>query len=87
MFKLSFNTWEAQSRNMMNICTKYGFDIFIISGSYGGHRRHMTYNGRRHGYMYGISSEQVISLLFLVVMVDTDDTRRTTENATGTYMA
>ena len=21
-----------------NICTKYGFDIFIISGSYGGHR-------------------------------------------------
>ena len=42
MFKLSFNTWEAQSRNIMNICTKYGFDIFIISGSYGGHRRHMT---------------------------------------------
>ena len=20
------NTWEAQSRNMINICTKYGFD-------------------------------------------------------------
>ena len=32
-------TREAQSRNMMNICTKYGFDILIISGSYGGHRR------------------------------------------------
>ena len=31
----------------MNICTKYGFDILIISGSYGGHRRHMTYDGRR----------------------------------------
>ena len=29
----------AQSRNLMNICTKYGFDILIISGSYGGHRQ------------------------------------------------
>ena len=45
-------TKEAQSRNMMNICTKYGLDIFIISGSYGGHRRHTTYNGKRHGYMH-----------------------------------
>ena len=36
------NTFEAQSRNMMNICTKYGFDSLIISGSYDGHRRHMT---------------------------------------------
>ena len=35
------------SRNMINICTKYGFDILIISGSYGGHRRHTTYDGRR----------------------------------------
>ena len=33
------NTKEAQSANMINICTKYGFDSFIISGSYGGHRR------------------------------------------------
>ena len=45
------NTKEAQSRNMMNICTKYGFDILIISGSYGGHRRHdvrrATDDGRR----------------------------------------
>ena len=41
------NTQEAQSRNMMNICTKYGFDILIISRSYGGHRRHTTYDGRR----------------------------------------
>ena len=31
----------------MNICIKYGFDILIISGSYGGHRRHTTYDGRR----------------------------------------
>ena len=31
----------------MNICTKYGFDILIISGSYGGHRQHTTYDGRR----------------------------------------
>ena len=46
------NTLEAQSRNMMNICTKYGFDIFIISGSHGGHRRHTTYDGQRHGYMH-----------------------------------
>ena len=33
------------------------FDILIISGSYGGHRRHMTDDGERHGY--GISSPQV----------------------------
>ena len=32
------HTLEAHTRNMMNICTKYGFDILIISGSYGGHR-------------------------------------------------
>ena len=30
-------TYEAQSRNMINICTKYGFDSLIISASYGGH--------------------------------------------------
>ena len=58
------NTWEAQSRNMMNICTKYEINNLIISGSYGGHRQHTTYDGRRmtdagqrHGY--GISSPQV----------------------------
>ena len=33
------NTQEAQSRNMMNNCIKYGFNNLIISGSYGGHRR------------------------------------------------
>ena len=36
--------------NMINICTEYGFDILIISGSYGGHKRHTrctTYNGRQ----------------------------------------
>ena len=32
------NTYEAQFRNMINICTKYGFDILIISDSYGGQR-------------------------------------------------
>ena len=42
---------------MMNICTEKGFDILIISGSYGGHRRHAMYNGQSHGY--GISSPQV----------------------------
>ena len=32
----------------MNICTKYGFDILIISGNYGGHdTRRMTDAGRR----------------------------------------
>ena len=55
------NTSEAQSRNMMNICTKYGFDSLIIPESYGGHRRHdgrrTTDAGQRHGY--GISSPQV----------------------------
>ena len=40
------NTKEAQSRNMMNNCTKYGFNNLIISGSYGGHRRHTTDDGR-----------------------------------------
>ena len=30
--------WEAQSRNMINICTTKGLDILIISGSYAGHR-------------------------------------------------
>ena len=58
------NTLEAQYRNMMNICIKYGINNFIISGSYGGHRRHTMYNrrrmpdaGQRHGY--GISSPHV----------------------------
>ena len=36
------NTQQAKSRNIMNVSTKYGFDSLIISGSYGGHRRHMT---------------------------------------------
>ena len=27
---------------MINICTKYGFDSLIISGSYDGHRQHTT---------------------------------------------
>ena len=40
----SSNSYEAQSKNMINICTKYGFDSLIISGSYGGHRRHMTHD-------------------------------------------
>ena len=43
----STNTKESQPRNMMNICTKYGFDILIISGSYEGHRRRRTYDGRQ----------------------------------------
>ena len=32
---------------MLNICIKYGFVTSIISGSYGGHRRHKMYDGRR----------------------------------------
>ena len=32
---------------MMNNCTKYGFNNLIISGSYGGHRRHTPDAGRR----------------------------------------
>ena len=50
-------TQEAQFRNMINICTKYGFDSLIISGSCGGYRRDMTDDGQRQGY--GISSPQV----------------------------
>ena len=38
---------EAQSRNIMNICTKYESDILIFCGSYDGHRQHTTYDGRR----------------------------------------
>ena len=34
------NTKEAQSRNMVNMCTKYEFHILIISGSYGGEITH-----------------------------------------------
>ena len=41
------NTQESKSRNMMNICTTYGFDFLIISGSYGGHRQHTTYDGQQ----------------------------------------
>ena len=44
---------------MMNICTKYGFDIFIISGSYGGHRRHTMYDGQRHGYMHKLPTGEL----------------------------
>ena len=43
-------TLETQSRNMMNICNKYGFDILIISGSNGGHRQYKTYDGQRRGH-------------------------------------
>ena len=32
---------------MMNICNKYGFDIQIISGSYGGHRQHKMDDGQQ----------------------------------------
>ena len=51
------NTWEAQSRHTINICTKYAFDSFIISCSNGGHRRHITDDRHRQGY--GISFPQV----------------------------
>ena len=36
----------AQSRNIINICTKHRFDSLIISGSYGGHRRRMMDNAK-----------------------------------------
>ena len=58
------NIQEVQSTNMINICTKYGFDILIISGSYGGHRQHTTDHGRwmtDYGQHqgHGISSQEV----------------------------
>ena len=40
------NTYVAQSRNMMNICTKFEYNILMISGSYGGLLRHTTDNAR-----------------------------------------
>ena len=43
----------------MNICTKYGFDIFIISGSYGGHRRHTMYDRQRHGYVHKLPTGEL----------------------------
>ena len=54
----------TNTRNMINICTKYGFDILIISGSYGGHTRHTTDDSRQttdagQRHRYGISSPQV----------------------------
>ena len=52
------NTLEVKSRNMINICTKYGFDSLIISGSYGGHRGHTTHDGTQKSQKYGISSSQ-----------------------------
>ena len=55
------NTKEAQSKNMINICTKYGF---ASSGNYGGHRRYTKDDGRRttddgQCQGYGIGSPQV----------------------------
>ena len=41
------NTYEAQSRNMINIYTKYGFDVLIISGNYGGHWQHTKDDDRQ----------------------------------------
>ena len=40
------NTHEAQSKNIINICTKHRSVISIISGSFGVHRQytHMTDN-------------------------------------------
>ena len=38
------NTLEIQSRNMINICTKYRFDSLIISDCYGGQRYDMTHD-------------------------------------------
>ena len=48
---------------MMNICTKYGFDILIISGSYGGHRRllgHFTGNCHFIGNREATSWEKIL---------------------------
>ena len=44
------NIKETQSRNVINICTKYGCDILIISGRHGGHNRLMTYDRQQQGY-------------------------------------
>ena len=43
------STKDEQSGKMINICTKYGFDIFIISGTYCGHRRQTKDNAMGTG--------------------------------------
>ena len=53
------NTKETQSRNMINICTKYGFDILITSWSYWGHRQHTIDNGQRQGYGYQLPTGEL----------------------------
>ena len=52
------NTYEAQSKNMINICIKYGFDGLIISGGYvdTDDTRHTMDHRQRQGY--GLSSSQ-----------------------------
>ena len=55
---------KTKTQIKTHICTKYGFDSLITSGNYGGHRRHLTDDGRRttddgQRQGYGISSPQV----------------------------
>ena len=65
------NNQEVQSRNMINTCSKSGFDSFIISGSYGGHRRHKTDDGRRTtpGVRHKLPTGELIKPLGLWVKI------------------
>ena len=64
------NTCEAQSRNVMNICTKCGFDILIISGSYGGHRRRTMDDGRwkMPGVRHKLPTGELMTLLHAMIL-------------------
>ena len=57
---------------MIYICTKYGFDICIISGSYGGHRQHTTddglqttYDGQKPGVLHKLPTGELKSNKFI----------------------
>ena len=61
---------------MMNIYAKYRFDILIISGSYGGHRRHTMDDGRRTmpqvWHKLPIGELTIKSLLLMKLIFSTD---------------
>ena len=56
----------------MNNCTKYGFNNLIISGSYGGHRRHTTDDGRRTTpwVWHKLPTGELKRPLWILLMVD-----------------
>ena len=56
----------------MNISTKYGFDILIISGSYAEHRQHTPYDGwrTRPGVWHKLTTGELKRHGFLILNLD-----------------